>query len=96
MHNMVMLIGRLTDKPVIEKENEKEVCNITIACTRQFKNEDGNYDVDFIKVKLFNGIATNTCEYIDKGDLVGIKGRLEVNDDQYMVIAEKISFLTSK
>lgn len=95
MHNLVYLIGRLVEDPKIEKEDEKEVCSITIACTRQFKNENGIYDIDYINIRLENGIATNTCDYCKKGDLLGIKGRLEVNENSYIVVVERVSFLAS-
>lgn len=93
MHNLVYLIGRLVDDPKIEEE--KEVCNITIACTRAFKNENGIYDIDYINIRLENGIATHTCDYCKSGDLVGIKGRLEINENGYVVVAERVSFLAS-
>ena len=106
MHNMVYLIGRLTNDPKVKKlESGKEVCNLTIASQRSFKNEDGIYETDFIDCTLWNAIATNTAEYCHKGDLVGIKGRLqsrlitddndEVIDKKIEVIVEKISFLAS-
>lgn len=105
MHNMVYLIGRLVKNPEIkELENGKSVANITLAVQRSFKNEDGVYDTDFINCSLWNGIASNTCEYCKKGDLVGIKGRLQVDCYEHegemrssmTVVADKVSFLATK
>ena len=106
MHNMVYLIGRLCDNPVTKKtENENDMCSINLAVQRSFKNEAGIYETDFIRCTLWSGIATSTSEYCKKGDIVGIKGRLQVssyNDEngntKYSteVIAEKVTFLTSK
>ena len=106
MYNLVYLIGRLVSDPELKKTtNLKDFATITLAVQRSFKNVDGLYETDFIKCKLWNGIAHNTSEYCKKGDLVGVKGRLQISsyetedgDKKYVtdVIAEKVTFLTSK
>lgn len=105
MHNLVYLIGRLTKDPEPTKlESGKTVTNITLAVNRNFKNSEGIYGVDYIKCTLWNGIATSTCDYTKKGDLVGVKGRIQNNeytDEEnnkkytYEIIADKVSFLSS-
>lgn len=96
MLNQAILVGRLAEDPkVITNENGKKFSNITIAVPRNFKNEDGLYDTDFIKVTLWNGIAENTMQYCKKGDIVGVKGRLERLGVELRVVAEKITFLSS-
>ena len=75
-----------------------------LALQRSFKNEDGIYEVDYIRCVLWNAIATNTSEYCKKGDLVGVKGRLQTrkyeenNETKYIteVVVDKVSFLASK
>ena len=89
MHNMVYLIGRLSTD--IKEEDSK----LNLAVTRTFKNEEGIYETDFVDVKLFGTMLENTIKYIKKGDLIGVKGRLQVENNQLMVIADKLSFLTS-
>lgn len=97
MLNQTVLVGRLVSDPEInETENERKVCNITLAVPRSFKNENGAYDTDFIPVILWESIAENTCEYCHKGDLVGIKGRLQSEDNKLILVAEKVTFLSSK
>ena len=97
MLNQVVIVGRLVSKPIVkENENGKEVCNITLAVPRSFKNADGIYETDFIKCTLWNGIAENTAEYCEKGDLVGVRGRLQcLSGNELQLIAEKVSFLSS-
>ena len=97
MSNQVVIVGRLVEKPIVEEnENEKKVCNITLAVPRSYKNAEGEYDTDFIKCTLWNGIAENIVEYCNKGDLVGVKGRLEcLGGNELQLIAEKVSFLSS-
>lgn len=105
MLNQVVLVGRLgKDLEVEELESGKRVANATLAVPRSFKNENGEYDTDFIDVVIWNSIAENTAEYCRKGDLIGIKGRLETNNYETengekrkstQVIAEKVTFLSS-
>ena len=97
MLNQVVIVGRLVEKPIVEEnENGKKVCNITLAVPRSYKNAEGIYDTDFIKCTLWNVIAENTTEYCDKGDLVGVKGRLQcLSGNELQLIAEKVSFLSS-
>ena len=106
MLNQTILVGRLVrDVEVEEKENGKKYASITIAIPRSFKNAEGQYDTDFIDCRVFDSIATNTSEYCKKGDIIGVKGRLqsstfekEDGTKQYKmeVIAEKITFLSSR
>ena len=105
MHNLVYLIGRLTEDPVVkELEDGKSMLTINLAVQRSFKNEDGIYEVDFIRCILWNGIASHTSEYCKKGDLVGVKGRIQTRsyeenkEKKYIteVIVDKVSFLASK
>lgn len=97
MNNMSMLIGRLVSELQLnETENGRKVCNITLAVPRSFKNVNGEYETDFIPVVLWAGIAETTSEYCKKGDLVGVKGRLQAEDKKIVVIAEKVTFLSSK
>lgn len=105
MLNQVVIVGRLVADPEVKKlENGKEVTNITLAVSRSYKNADGEYETDFIDCVLWNGIATNTAEYCKKGDIVGIKGRIQTEvvekedkKNKYtQVIAERVTFLSSK
>lgn len=98
MLNQIVMVGRLVSDPQInETENGRKVCNITLAVSRSFKNKEGIYETDFIPVRLFTGIAETTTEYCKKGDLVGVKGRVErLSGEDLKIIADKVSFLSSK
>ena len=105
MHNLVYLIGRLCEDPVTkEYEDGKSMLTINLAVQRSFKNENGIYETDFIRCILWNGIAAHTSEYCKKGDLVGVKGRIQnrsyddSGEKKYItaVIVDKVSFLASK
>ncbi len=106
MLNQVVLVGRLVRDPVINKASNNETySNITVAVPRSYKNANGEYDTDFINCMLWKGIAENTVEYCKKGDIVGIKGRIQTSsyedkekNRKYSidVIAEKVTFLSNK
>lgn len=104
MMNQVIVVGRLVATPEVrETENGKKVTNVTLAVPRSYKNMDGNYDTDFIECTLFNAIATNTSEYCKKGDVVGVKGRIQIDNYEKdgvkkkvtQIIADKVTFLSS-
>lgn len=105
MLNQIVLAGRLVSDPeIVVTENNNKRTYITVAVPRSYKNVEGTYDTDFIRCTLWNGIAETTCEYCKKGDIVGIKGRIQTSNYEkdgervYAtdVIAEKVSFLSSK
>jgi single-strand DNA-binding protein len=90
MLNQVVLVGRLTETPKYEERK------ITIAVPRSYKNENGEYDTDYITIGLSDNIAKNTSECCKKGDVIGVKGRVETNETTMYINAEKITFLSSK
>ena len=100
MLNQVVLVGRLVKDVEIEQiDDDKIMGTMVLAVPRSFKNEEGVYDTDFITIKIFGGVASNTNEYCIKGDLVGVKGRVESYDDdnkiKIQIIGEKVTFLSS-
>jgi len=97
MLNQMVLVGRLVkDVELQELEDGKKFCSITLAVPRSFKNENGEYDTDFIPCILWNNIAENTKEFCNKGDLIGIKGRIQKESNKPIeIIAEKVTFLSS-
>ncbi len=105
MLNQIVIVGRLVKNPELrETETGRKVTNITLAVPRSYKNSNGEYETDYVDCTLWTGIAENTAEYCKKGDLLGVKGRIqtrsyEVDDDKRFVtevVAEKVTFLTQK
>ncbi len=103
MLNQLVLVGRLVKEPELkETENGKKVTKITIAVPRNFKNDKGEYDADFIDCTLWSSVAENTAEYCNKGDMLGVKGRVQTriieNDNgskmkKMEIVAERVTFL---
>lgn len=101
MLNQIVVVGRLVSDPEIkETENGDKVSYITLAVSRCYKNDAGIYETDFIPVKLFKNIAENTADYCKKGDIVGVKGRLQTKQEEgkniIEIVAEKVTFLSSR
>jgi len=105
MLNQVVLVGRLVREVALRTtEQGKKMSYITLAVPRSFKNMNGEYDTDFIECILWDKTAESTATYCHKGDILGIKGRLQsrdttVNEKKITileVVSEKVTFLTSK
>lgn len=106
MLNQTVIVGRLVRDPdLYETENGNKVTNITLAVPRSYKNADGEYDTDFINCVLWKGVAESASEYCHKGDLLGVKGRIQTrtidideNNKKYIteVVAEKVTYLSSR
>lgn len=104
MLNQIVIVGRLTRDPELrETESGKKVTNITLAIPRSYKNTNGEYETDFVDCVLWTGIAENTSEYCKKGDILGVKGRVQTRTydtgeekKKYVteVVAEKVTFLS--
>ena len=101
MLNQIILVGRLVQDPEIkELENGMRISYITLAVPRSFKNSDGIYENDFINCIVWNNIADNVKEFCTKGDIVGVKGRIQTKQEEdktiIEIVAEKVTFLSSK
>ena len=104
MLNQIVLVGRLTRNITVnESDSGIKVATIPLAIPRSFKNSDGTYDTDFVDCVAFDQIANNTSEYCEKGDIVGVKGRIQTRivvkegqkENVMEIIAEKETFLSS-
>ena len=96
MHNNVWLIGRLKEE--IQETTDKSgrsIAEIKMIVTRNYKNEDGIYESDIVPVRLYNMLCQHAKEYCHKGDLIGMKGRLQIEGKKMIIIADKITYLVS-
>lgn len=96
MMNNFVIVGRIYEIEYKKMENGANKTVITLAVLRNFKNIDGEYETDFIPCTLFGHVAETTQEYCKKGDLIAVKGRAQSNDGNIEMIAERISFLTTR
>lgn len=80
MINRVVLVGRLTRDPESQyTPNGIAIAKFTVAVDRFSKNaETGEKETDFIPVVAFRRTAEFVSQYIGKGRLVGVDGRLQI------------------
>lgn len=106
MINRVVLIGRLTKDPDLRyTPNGVPVATFTLAVERSFKNGSGEKETDFIPCVVWRTQAENTANYLGKGDLAGVDGRIQTRNYENQegkrvyvteVLAESVQFLQTK
>lgn len=106
MLNQIILIGRLTKDPELKYTpgNGIPVATFTLACDRPFTNQDGEREADFIKIVTWRKLAENCSQYLVKGSLAAVAGRLQIRsyeDDGVRkwiaeVVADTVKFLDNK
>lgn len=104
--NRVVLIGRLTKDPELRyTPNGVAVATFTLAVNRSRLNQQGEREADFIPIVVWQKQAENCANYIGKGSLVAVDGRIQVRtydtqDGQRRwiteVIAENVRFLDKR
>lgn len=101
--NKVVLIGRMTKDPELKftPGTGTAVCTFTMAVNRRFKKE-GQPDADFIPIVVWGKQAESTANYMSKGKLLSVAGRIETRSYEakdggrrYVteVVADEVSFL---
>lgn len=106
MLNRVILIGRLTKDPELRyTPNGKAVASFSLAVDRPFKNQAGEREADFINIVVWGPQAESSANYLGKGKLAAVDGRLQIRsfdgqDGQKRwiteVVAESVKFLSPK
>ena len=104
--NSIVISGRLTRKPELKQtKTSKYVCDFSLAVNRGTKNENGDYEVDYINCRAWNKTAENLCNYQDKGSFIIVDGsiRAESYEDkdgnkQYKtyILVNNIEFTSKK
>ena len=98
--NKVLLNGRLTnDSKVNTTPNGRKYIRNALAVSRDFKNKNGGYDVDFIDFVLFDSSAEYLEKYCHKGDTIILEGHLQVNQykdsKKLEIMGEKVNYICS-
>jgi len=104
--NRAILVGRLTKDPELRyTPNGVAVANFTVAVNRPFKNQAGEQEADFINCVAWRKQAENLANYMCKGNLIGVDGRIQTRSYENQegkrvwvteVLAESIQFLEYK
>ena len=104
--NRVILVGRLTKDPELRyTQNGTPVATFTLAVNRTYTNQQGEREADFINCTIWRKPAENVANFLKKGSLAGVDGRIQTRsyDGQdgkrvYVtdVLAESVQFLEPK
>ncbi|MCP8971226.1 single-stranded DNA-binding protein [Ectobacillus ponti] len=103
MMNRVILVGRLTKDPELRfTPSGVAVATFTLAVNRAFSNQQGEREADFINCVVWRKPAENVANFLKKGSLAGVDGRLQTRNYEgqdgkrvYVteVVAESVQFL---
>ncbi len=102
MLNHVVLIGRLVRDPELRyTTNGTPVSNFTLAVERNYTNQQGERDVDFIRIVTWRKLAETCAHHLGKGRLVAVQGTLQIRKSEkdgrtYInpeVVASEVRFL---
>ncbi|MCM3716277.1 single-stranded DNA-binding protein [Alkalihalobacillus oceani] len=106
MLNRVVLVGRLTRDPELRyTPNGVAVTNFTLAVNRPFTNNEGERAADFVNCVVWRKPAENVANYLKKGSLAGIDGRIQTrsydnNEGRRVfvteVVADSVQFLDTR
>lgn len=102
MLNHIVLIGRLVRDPELRYiSNGTAVSNFTLAVERNYTNQQGERDVDFIRIVTWRKLAETCAHHLGKGRLVAVEGSLQISRSEKdgrtytnpQVIANEVRFL---
>ncbi|QTD40783.1 single-stranded DNA-binding protein [Sporosarcina sp. Te-1] len=104
--NQVALVGRITKDPILRRLPEgRQQSSFVLAVNRNFKNQRGEIEADFVLCTAWGKLAENTAKHCGKGSLIGISGRIQSRtyerEDRTRafvteVIAEEVRFLATQ
>lgn len=105
MLNRVILIGRLTHDPELRyTPSGVAVASFSLAVNRPFTNQQGERETDFIDIVVWRQLAETCAQYLRKGRLVAVEGRLQIRTFENQegrrvkvaeVVADNVRFLES-
>lgn len=103
MLNRVILIGRLTRDPELRYTPAGvPVVRLTVAVDRDFQNQQGERQTDFIDIVAWRKLAETVSNHLSRGRLVAVEGRLQIRSFETQdgqrrrvaeVVADNIRFL---
>jgi single-strand DNA-binding protein len=105
MMNRVILVGRITKDPELKKTAQDiAVVNFTIAVNRNYTDQQGEKQADFISCVVWRKQAENVAKYVSKGMLLGVEGRIQTRQYEsetgmkYIteVLCDSVQFLENK
>lgn len=106
MLNRVVLVGRLTKDPELKvTPSGISKTEFTLAVNRTFTNQNGEREADFIRIQCWRKTAEVAADYLKKGSLVGIDGKIQTGSFEGQdgnrvyftnIVADSVQFLEPK
>lgn len=106
MINRVVLVGRLTKDPELRyTPSGVAMARFTLAVNRTFSNQQGEREADFINCTVWRKQAENVANFLKKGSLAGVEGRIQTGSYEGQdgkrvyttdVVADSVQFLEPK
>ena len=79
--NKVVLIGRLTRDPELRYTSSNiPAASFSLAVNRQFQNQNGVREADFINIVMWRKQAETAKKYLTKGSLIAVEGRIQTRN----------------
>lgn len=105
-YNRIIFVGNLTRDPELKQVGAGQVCRLSVASNRQFKNKTGamQQEVCYIDVDVWGAQAETSRQYLQKGRAVLIEGRLKLDSwkdadgqarSKHSIVADRVVFLSS-
>jgi single-strand DNA-binding protein len=101
--NRTVLVGRLVADPELRyTPSGVATCRFVLAVNRTFSNQQGEKEADFIKIQIWRKQAENAANYLKKGSLAGVEGRIQTGSYEGTdgkrvytteVVADSVQFL---
>lgn len=106
MYNRIILIGRLVrDVELRHTQSGAAVASFCLAVDRKFKSAKGEKETDFINIVVWQELGERCANYLSKGKLVAVEGRLQIRSYEAQdgsrrtiseVVADDVRFLSPK
>ena len=106
MLNIAAIVGRLGKDPELRTtQSGKSVTSFSLAVQRPRKNQNGDYESDWIDVQAWGTTAEFICKYFQQGQLMAVSGRIQVrtykdrdgnNRKVVEIVAQDVSFCESR
>ena len=103
MVNNVILVGRVSDEPKYSLTDAGyRVCHFHLAVRKEFRDENNNYEVDFLPITTWHAVADLIRDYVHKGSVIGVRCRAstklqEINGQKFTQVylnAENVNFIS--
>ena len=92
--NFIQLVGKITEQPVkINSKTTSSHSDMKLAVHSNFREFNGHYRIDEFTIKLWKGVSDQICESYEPDRLVAVKGRVEIENSAYVIIAESVEIL---